>query len=76
MKSMPASNDAAEDSDELLPEYNFDYSKAKPNRFADRFAGERRVVVLDPDVAEVFTTTEAVNQVLRALIQTMPKPSS
>jgi hypothetical protein len=23
-----------EDSDDLLPEYNFDYSKAKKNRFA------------------------------------------
>jgi len=37
------------------------------------------VVVLDPDVAEVFKTPEAVNRVLRALITTMPssvKPSS
>ncbi len=59
--------------DELMPEYNFDYQKAKPNRFAAR-AGKPalKVVVLDEDVAQVFTTPESVNQVLRALIDTMP----
>jgi hypothetical protein len=30
------------------------------------------VVVLDPDVAEVFKTPESVNAVLRALIAAMP----
>ncbi|MEW5860536.1 MAG: hypothetical protein AB1861_24635 [Cyanobacteriota bacterium] len=63
--------------DELLPEYRFDYKKAKPNRFADR--GRKRkltVVVLDEDVAEVFSTPEAVNKVLRALIEAMPQASS
>jgi hypothetical protein len=30
-------------------------------------------VVLDPDIAEVFTTPQSVNTVLRALITTMPK---
>jgi hypothetical protein len=59
--------------DELLAEYQFDYQKAKPNRFA---GGERqplKVVVLDEDVAQVFTTPESVNRVLRALIETMPQ---
>jgi hypothetical protein len=28
--------------------------------------------MLDPDIAEVFTTPESVNAVLRALISTMP----
>ena len=60
-------------SDELLPEYRFDYSKAKPNRFASRPMPTKTTVDLDPDVASVFTTPEAVNAVLRALIQTMPK---
>lgn len=59
-------------SDELQAEYRFDYSKAKPNRFASRVDPTRLVVALDPDVAEVFTTPEAVNKILRALIQTMP----
>jgi len=58
--------------DDLLPEYQFDYGKAKPNRFAD--AGQRRrvAVLLDDDVAEVFVTTEAVNKALRAIIEAMP----
>jgi hypothetical protein len=34
-----------------------------------------KTVVLDDDVAQVFTTPESVNNVLRALIQTMPSPS-
>ena len=62
-------------SDELLPEYRFDYSKARPNRFAARLA-ETRMVALEADVAAVFTSAEAVNAVLRALIQTMPQASA
>ncbi len=57
---------------DLLPEYNLDYHKAKPNRFAGNVDRNRVVVVLDPDIAEVFTTPESVNAVLRALIATMP----
>ena len=60
---------------DLLPEYNFDYSVAKPNRFAAQVDAGSRVVRLDPDVAAVFTTPEAVNKVLRALIATMPQPT-
>ena len=60
--------------DELRREYRLDYSKSKPNRFATAAAtGARTVVVLDPDIAEVFTTPESVNDVLRALITTMPQ---
>ncbi|HEV3344645.1 MAG TPA: gamma carbonic anhydrase family protein [Pirellulales bacterium] len=59
--------------DDLRPQYEFDYSKARPNRFAARVAADTRAVVLDPDVAKVFTTPESVNAVLRALIQTMPR---
>ncbi|MDY7020505.1 MAG: hypothetical protein SWJ54_03965 [Cyanobacteriota bacterium] len=48
---------------------NFDYKKAKPNRFATRSQAQKlTVVVLDEDVAEVFKTSEAVNQALRGLI--------
>jgi len=61
------------DAGEMLPEYRFDYSKAKPNRFAGRFPAGARLVPIDPDVAEVFTSPESVNSVLRALIATMPK---
>jgi hypothetical protein len=58
--------------DELLPEYDLDYSKARPNRFSGVVQSGSRVVVLEPDVAEVFTTQEQANAVLRALIATMP----
>ena len=59
------------DSEDLRPEYRFDYRKARPNRFAGR-EKENRVVVLDADIAQVFTSSEAVNNVLRALISAMP----
>ena len=58
--------------DDMRAEYQFDYSKARPNRFADRVYKNVVVVALDPDVAEVFATPESVNAVLRALIGTMP----
>lgn len=56
--------------------YEFDYSKAKPNRFAEKFDDNAVVVVLDPDVAAIFQTQEDVNKVLRALIATMPSTQS
>lgn len=58
---------------EMASEYRFDYSKAKPNRFASRMKDAPLVAVIDPDVAKVFTTTEQVNKALRALISAMPK---
>lgn len=57
--------------DELRAHYKFDYRKAKPNRFASRFGEEAIAVVLDPDVAAVFTTSEEANQALRVLIDVL-----
>jgi len=57
---------------ELRPEYTFDYSTARPNRFAGRIDKSQVVVMLDPDISEVFTTPESVNTILRALIHAMP----
>jgi hypothetical protein len=62
----------AAESDDLRSDYSFDYSKARPNRFAGRIATDRVVVLLDPDVSQVFTTPESVNSVLRAIIAVMP----
>jgi hypothetical protein len=63
--------------DELLAEYRFDYQNAKSNRFAARSETQKlTVVVLDEDVAQVFTTPESVNKVLRALIESMPQAAS
>ena len=70
MKKTPVPETPTED--DLLPEYQFDYARAKPNRFAGG-RPERHTVALDADVAEVFTTSESVNIMLRALITSMPK---
>jgi len=72
MKKTPTSKTRKSASDTMRSEYRFDYRKARPNRFAGRSKAERLVVVLDPDIAQVFTTPESVNTVLRALITTMP----
>jgi hypothetical protein len=75
MKKTKATDSQVPVSDDLRPEYEFDYRKARPNRFAGRADRERLVVALDPDVSKVFTTPESVNTVLRALIEVMPKRS-
>jgi hypothetical protein len=69
MPSLKPSTKAIKD---MRAEYHFDYGKARPNRFASKIDQAAVVVVLDPDVAEVFKTPESVNAVLRALIATMP----
>jgi hypothetical protein len=71
MKSSRTKTKAKRD-DDLRPEYHFDYSKSKPNRFAERIQPGCIAVLLDPDVAQVFNSPESVNAVLRALMATMP----
>ena len=73
MKKTLSSKSRSDKTEDMLSEYNFDYSKAKPNRFAGRISKERLVVLLDPEVSEVFTTPESVNTVLRALITALPE---
>ena len=63
---------------ELREHYDFDYSKAKPNRFATRLTQEQLMVVIDPDMAVIFPTSEAVNEALRVLAtvaQNLPHPT-
>lgn len=66
-----SSSEADTPADDMLPEYQLDYREARPNRFASTDA-KRHTVVLDDDVAEVFTTSEAVNKALRALLEAVP----
>ena len=66
--------DTTETAKAMRGEYTFDYSRAKPNWFAEHLTSETLTVVLDPDVAAVFQSSDAVNRVLRALIETMPHP--
>jgi hypothetical protein len=73
MRKTKAADLRSPGSDDLRREYDLDYGKARPNRFADRVDPNRIVVALDADVSKVFTTPESVNAVLRALIEVMPK---
>jgi hypothetical protein len=59
--------------DELSAEYEFDYRKAWPNRFAGRTGEDCTVVVLDADVSKVFSNSKSVNTALRAFIAAMPR---
>ena len=72
MKKTPV-NKSRKKVEEMSDEYRFDYKKAKPNRFASRMEDSPLVVVLDPDVAQVFTSTEEVNKALRAIISAIPE---
>ena len=59
--------------DGMSAEYRLDYAKSRPNRFARRVGEGAVVIVLDPDVAEVFTDSEKVNALLRATIAATAK---
>ena len=65
----PASRDA---SDDLRAEYDLDYAESRPNRFAPRMGDTVVAVVLEPDVAAVFDTSESVNRLLRSVIAALP----
>lgn len=71
-KKNTRSNHRGED---IRKEYKIDYGKSRPNRFAKIAVEEPLVVMVDADVAEVFPTSEAVNQALRALIAAIPETS-
>jgi len=73
MKKKQASDSAEKEVDELQPEYRFDYRKARSNRFASEIAEGSMVVVLEPEIARVFQTEEAVKAILRAIAEAMPR---
>ena len=62
-----ASKAVRDSSDELRPEYVFDYTKAKANPYAARLKGRTVAVILEPDVAAAFPSSKAVNSQLRAV---------
>ncbi|MDF5721734.1 MAG: hypothetical protein PUP91_14895 [Rhizonema sp. PD37] len=59
--------------DDLLPEYNFDYHQARPNRFATQVDETKITITLESDVAKVFKTSEDVNKALRAILSAIPE---
>ena len=46
----------------------YDFSSGVRGKYAARFAQGSSVVMLDPDVAQVFADSESVNRALRALV--------
>lgn len=67
-----------DDADEMRAEY--DFSGGVRGKYAERYARGTNVVLLDPDVAEVFRDQASVNRALRALAgiirdQQVPEPA-
>ncbi len=53
----------------------YDFSKGVRGKYANRFAKGSNVVVLDPDVAEIFTDSASVNKALRVLAEIIREQS-
>jgi len=56
---------------DMLDEY--DFSKGIRGKYVKRLATGSHVVVLSPDVAEVFTDSDSVNEALRVLAKIVHK---
>ena len=49
----------------------YDFSKGVWGKYAQKYTEGTNIVMLEPDVAAVFPTSEAVNEALRTLIRLM-----
>jgi hypothetical protein len=59
--------------DELLEEYDFaNMSGGVRGKYAKQYHEGAKLVMLDADVAKVFTTSEAVNKALRSILSAFP----
>ncbi len=75
---MKKANNNQEKMVETLEEY--DFSNGVRGKYAEKFAEGSNVVILDPDVSEIFHNAESVNSTLRALakiirLQSEKKPT-
>jgi hypothetical protein len=52
---------------DILDEY--DFSKGVRGKYARRYAEGSNIVVLAPDLAEIFPSSAAVNEALRGLVE-------
>lgn len=60
--------------DELQPEYDLSKLKGRVRgKYVERYRKGTNAVLLEPDVAEVFPDSEAVNKALRLLIEVAHK---
>lgn len=53
---------------DLKEEYNFDYSKARKNPYANILRSEQVLFPIDTEIVKVLKTPERVNKVLKAII--------
>ena len=54
---------------------HYDFSDGVRGKYVERALKSSHVIVLEPDVAEAFPTSEAVNRTLRSLLSTIRKQS-
>jgi hypothetical protein len=47
----------------------YDFSDGVRGKYAKRYAKGSNVVILEPDVAKVFSTSSSVNDALRSLLE-------
>ena len=47
----------------------YDFSEGVRGKYAKRYAKGSNVVILEPDVARVFSTSSSVNDALRSLVE-------
>jgi hypothetical protein len=59
----------SKDDSKMLAEY--DFSKGARGKYASRHARGSNVVVLEPDVAKLFSTSKMVNRSLRGLAKSL-----
>jgi hypothetical protein len=61
----------AEMEDELRPEYDFSQIEGGvKGKYVERYQSGTNLVLLDPNVAQAFSTKDTVNEALRLLMQT------
>jgi hypothetical protein len=48
---------------------DYDFSKGVRGKYVQRFAQGSNVVILSPDIAEMFPDSESVNNALRMLVE-------
>ena len=71
--NLPAGEPGDALEDELRPEYDRSVLKnGVRGKHLAQYRSGTNLVLLDPDVAKVYPTAEAVNEALRRLIQSSP----
>jgi len=55
---------------------DYDFSQGVRGKYVQRFAQGSNVVILSPDVAEIFPDSESVNTALRLLVEVAGRSTS